>query len=61
MSKEFKPNTVCYCMGITENELIELSEKRKSFIEVKNLTGLSTACGRCEDHAREICKKSKDK
>ncbi|MBU9726852.1 MULTISPECIES: (2Fe-2S)-binding protein [Diplocloster] len=47
--------TVCTCYGVTIGDLKEAIENGAgSFDEVQEITNVSTACGSCEEYARNV-------
>ncbi|GKX64791.1 (2Fe-2S)-binding protein [Inconstantimicrobium mannanitabidum] len=50
-----KSEVVCNCMNVTVQDLEDaVKNGAKSFEEVQEATQVSTGCGGCEEHAREI-------
>lgn len=46
--------TVCYCMGVTYEDIKSKIRECSSFSELKRETSLGEACGRCKDHAKVV-------
>ena len=51
--------TVCYCMGVTYEDIESKVKDCSSFTELKKETLLGSACGRCKDHAQTVYKQLK--
>ncbi|MFL0805336.1 MAG: bacterioferritin-associated ferredoxin [Agarilytica sp.] len=48
---------VCLCKGITDSQIRDAVDAgAESVREVRNELGVSTQCGRCVSHVREIVK-----
>lgn len=47
--------TVCTCFGVTIGDIKEaIDNGAASFEEVQEITNVSTACGSCEEYARNV-------
>jgi bacterioferritin-associated ferredoxin len=52
---------VCLCRCVRDRDLRQAAEAGvRSFEELKQATGVSTGCGRCEEMAREVFDRALD-
>ena len=55
--EDMKDEVICYCYGITKEEIVEAIKNGATTLEeIQDITGAGTACGRCNSAIENILK-----
>ena len=57
-----KGEVICYCYGITKEEIVDAIKNGATTLEeIQDITGAGTACGRCNGAIENILKEELNK